>query len=79
MKEGYWSKRVDVQRAHVQSTELNINLVSQDYGINILQIIRVSIIEWGCKCVHVCLAVHLCKPAAGVIRKNVLATFLPLK
>ena len=34
MKEGYWSKKVDVQRAKVQSSELSINLISQDYGIS---------------------------------------------
>ena len=32
MKEGYWSKRVDVQRTKVQSSELSINLISQEYG-----------------------------------------------
>ncbi|CAH3171720.1 unnamed protein product [Porites lobata] len=31
MKEGYWSKRVDVQRTKVQSSELSINLISQEY------------------------------------------------
>lgn len=36
MKEGYWSKRVDVQRAAVQSSELNIHLISQEYGISAL-------------------------------------------
>ena len=36
MKEGYWSKRVDVQRAAVQSSELNIHLISQEYGITAL-------------------------------------------
>ena len=35
MKEGYWSKKVDVQRAKVQSSELSINLISQDYGMNL--------------------------------------------
>ena len=32
MKEGYWSKRVDVQRTKVQCSELSINLISQEYG-----------------------------------------------
>ena len=36
MKEGYWSKRVDVQRAAVQSSELNIHVISQEYGISAL-------------------------------------------
>ena len=36
MKEGFWSKRVDVERAAVQSTELSINLISQEYGIFIV-------------------------------------------
>ncbi|KAL9959675.1 hypothetical protein ACROYT_G033018 [Oculina patagonica] len=31
VKEGYWSKRVDIQRAAVQSPELNIHLISQEY------------------------------------------------
>ncbi|XP_068757801.1 probable ATP-dependent DNA helicase HFM1 [Montipora capricornis] len=31
MKEGYWSKKVEVQRAPIQSSELSINLISQDY------------------------------------------------
>lgn len=39
MKEGYWSKRVDVQRAAVQSSELSINLISHEYGINIIYLI----------------------------------------
>ena len=36
MKEGYWSKKVDVQRAKVQSSELSINLISQDYGMKLI-------------------------------------------
>ena len=39
MKEGYWSKRVDVQRAAVKSSELNIHLISQEYGITTHDII----------------------------------------
>ena len=38
MKEGYWSKRVDIQRAAVKSSELNIQLISQEYGITALDI-----------------------------------------
>lgn len=39
MKEGCWSKRVDVQRAAAKSSELNIHLISQEYGITTLDII----------------------------------------
>ena len=38
MKEGYWSKRVDIQQAAVKSSELNILLISQEYGITTLDI-----------------------------------------
>ena len=34
LKEGYWSKRVDVQRTATQSSDLNIHLISQEYGTN---------------------------------------------
>lgn len=32
LKEGYWSKRVEVQRTAAQSSDLNIHLISQEYG-----------------------------------------------
>lgn len=55
MKEGYWSKKVDVQRAKVQSSELSINLISQDYGMNLNYLnYRSESINYGMSC-----AVHL--------------------
>ncbi|XP_022802309.1 probable ATP-dependent DNA helicase HFM1, partial [Stylophora pistillata] len=31
LKEGYWSKRVDIQRTAAQSPDLNLHLISQEY------------------------------------------------
>lgn len=36
LKEGYWSKRVEVQRTAAQSSDLNIHLISQEYvGVDV--------------------------------------------
>ena len=53
LKEGYWSKRVDVQRTAAQSSDLNIHLISQEYGtdtgmyISLLDQYRNNISTWA--------------------------------
>lgn len=52
LKEGYWSKRVEVQRTAAQSSDLNIHLISQEYGtdtgmyISLLDQYRNNISTW---------------------------------
>lgn len=53
LKEGYWSKRVEVQRTAAQSSDLNIHLISQEYGtdtgmyISLLDQYRNNISTWA--------------------------------
>lgn len=53
LKEGNWSKRVDVQRTAAQSSDLNIHLISQEYGtdtgmyISLLDQYRNNISTWA--------------------------------